>query len=105
MAKKWRIGVDLAKKTVNKTTQLAVRDYTVISGEKRLRSTAYQLKYPRKDVDLYCDILMGKRKSLLGNTCGAIYCSTFHWMRFYPIPRRADAHQTQDWLFATVGFP
>jgi len=105
LAKRWRIGLETARKTIARTTQRAVRDFTTASGTRRLRPYAYQLRYPRLNVEMFVDILPGKQKSLLGNNFCAIYCTPFHWTFVEPIPNKSDVHLTLDALFKRAGFP
>ena len=45
IARRWKCGLDAAKRTLNVTTQLAVRDTTNVSGDKRLSPYANLLRY------------------------------------------------------------
>ena len=105
LAKRWGLGLEEAKKTVEVTTQLAVRDFTHTTGGRRIKPYAYQLKYPRLKVEMYCDTLYGKVKSLLGNKVAMVYCTPFHWTRVDPMAKRAESHSTLDSLFRNVGVP
>ena len=49
----WRCGIETTKRTLECTTQLAVRDTTDVSGDRRLKPYANLLKYPR----LNCNML------------------------------------------------
>ena len=44
LAKRWHIGLETARKTLDRTTQLAVRDFTHTMGGRRLKPIHYQLK-------------------------------------------------------------
>jgi hypothetical protein len=57
------------------------------------------------NVEMYTDILMGRTKSLLGNTVAQVYATPFHWVAVYPMAARSDAHYTLDTLFRRVGVP
>ena len=105
LAKRWNIGIETARKTIEKTTQLAVRDFTNVTGSRRLKPIHHQLKYRRLDVEMYCDILEGRSVSLLGNRYAAVYCTPFHWIAVDPIKEKSDAHKTLDTLFRSVGVP
>ena len=105
LARRWGIGIETARKTLDKTTQLAVRNFTESMGGRRLKPIHYQLKYQRLRCDMYVDVYMGKCKSLRGNTCATVYCTPYHWIRFDPMPERKDAHKTLDSLFQNVGIP
>ena len=105
LAKRWHIGVETARKTIENTTQLAVRDFTNVTGSRRLKPIHEQLKHRRLDVEMYCDILEGKCVSLLGNRYTTVYCTPFHWISVDPMEKKGDAHKTLDNLFRTVGVP
>ena len=105
LAKRWHIGVEKARQTIEKTTQLAVRDFTNTTGGRRLKPIHQQLKYRRLDVEMYCDTLEGRCKSLLGNRYAAVYCTPYHWISVDPIEKKSDAHKTLDSLFRSVGVP
>jgi hypothetical protein len=47
LARRWHIGLDAAQRTINRTTQLGVRDYSHSLGTCRLRHSTQQLKYRR----------------------------------------------------------
>ena len=79
LSRKWRCGLDTAQRIIERTTQLAVRDFTTTSGTRRLKPYAMQLKYPRVQCDMYLDTLIGKCTLLLGNTFMAIYATDFQW--------------------------
>jgi Fe-S-cluster containining protein len=105
LSRRWRCGLETARKTLNKTTQRAVRDFTDSRGMRRLKPTAYQLKYPRIRTELYTDTYYGPCVSLEGNKFCQIYASKYQWCRAFPMRDKKDAHLTQDKLFRTVGLP
>jgi len=73
LSKQWHIGLESARRTVEKTTQRAVRDFIHTTGGRRLKPYAFSLRYPRKDVPMFTDTVFGKVKSLSGNTCAQVY--------------------------------
>ena len=105
LARRWRCSLETAKRTIERTTQRAVRDYTNIIGGIRLRPTHYQLKYPRLRCEVYTDTYFGPCKSLEGNTCCQVYAAKVQWGRAFPMRSKDDAHFTQDKLFRLIGFP
>lgn len=105
LAKRWHIGLETARKTLDKTTQLAVRDFTHTMGGRRLKPIHYQLKYRRLRCEMYVDVYIGKCKSLRGNKYATVYCTPFHWICFDPMESRSDAHKTLDTLFQMTGIP
>ena len=105
LAKRWSIGIETARNTLKRTTQRAIRDFSTVSGTRRLKPFAYQLRYPRLNTEMYCDILVGTCVSLMGNKYAAVYCTPFHWICVDPIEKKSDAHYTLDNLFRRVGVP
>jgi Reverse transcriptase (RNA-dependent DNA polymerase) len=105
LAKRWHIGVETAQKTLAKTTQLAIRDYTHSTGGRRLKPFAYQLRYRRLNVEMYTDTLIGKTKSLQGNQYAQVFATPFHWVAVIPMEKKSQAHYTLDTLFQKVGVP
>lgn len=105
LSKRWNIGLETAKRTLQKTTQRAVRDLVNVSGTRRLKPYAYQLRYPRLNTEMYVDVLIGTCVSLSGNKYAAVYCTPFHWICVDPIEKKSDAHYTLDTLFRRVGVP
>jgi len=104
-AKRWNIGIKTARKTIEKTTQLAVRDFTNVTGSRHLKPIHHQLKCRRLNVEMCCDMLEGRSVSLLGNRHAAVHCTPFHWIAVDPTKEKSDAHKTLDTLFRSVGVP
>jgi hypothetical protein len=75
LAKKWYIGIETARRTIENTTQRAIRDFNTIQGIRRLKHTHYQLKYRHLRSAVYTATLFAKVKSLRQNTCGQIFCT------------------------------
>lgn len=105
LAMRWRCSVEVARRTLETTTQRAVHDFTNIIGGRKLRATQYQLKYPRLSRELYCDVWYGPCKSLEGNTCAVVYAASCQWSRVFPIKKRDEVHLSLDQLFRAIGFP
>jgi len=105
LARQWRCGLETAKKTIERTTQRAVQDFTDVRGMRRLKPTVYQLKYKRLRAELYTDSYYGPCVSLDGNKYCQIYASVHQWCKAFPMKSKSDAHLTQDKLFRSVGFP
>ncbi len=105
LSKNWSIGLEAAKRTVEVTTQMAVRDFSDASGSRRLKPYASLLKWKRLAEDLYTDTMFAKCKSLRGNTCCQMYASPFHWLYARPMKKKSEAHYTLDELFSKFGVP
>ena len=105
LAKRWRIGLETAKNTIDRTTQRAVRNFENTTGSRRLKPYANQLKYRRIDSELYTDTLIGRCKSLLGNKYVQMYATPFHYCLAEPMEAKSDAHKTLDNVWRKVGYP
>ena len=105
LAKTWHIGLEIAKRTVHATTQLAVRDFTNNTGSRRLKPYSWVLKQKRISCDVFTDTMFGKVKSLEGNTCAQIYATKFGFVDVRPIKSKKEAHYTLDSFFQQVGIP
>jgi hypothetical protein len=104
LARRWRMSIECARRTLNKTSQRAVRDWTT-KGSRRFRPVQLQLEYPRIRADVYCDVKFGPCKSLEGNTCLAVYATKYQWARAYPLKKESDVSYTLPKLFRQFGFP
>jgi hypothetical protein len=105
LAKRWGIGLEAAKKTVEVTTQRAVRDLESATGTRRLKPYAAQLRYKRLDTEMFSDIFYGPCRSLEGNKFAVVYATRFHWTHVYPVKSRTEAHYSLDDLFRRHGVP
>ena len=86
--------METARKTMDKTTQLSVKNFTESMGRRRLKPIHCQLKYRRLRCEMFVDVYKAKCKSLRGNRVATVYCTPFHWIRFDPTPEERDAHKT-----------
>lgn len=98
LASKWFIGKEVAKRTILKTTQRGVRDFSSTSGTRRLKHMTYQLMYRHLKSSVCTDTLCAKVKSLDQNSYAQIYATDFHWTKVYPINAKSEAHLTLDQL-------
>ena len=105
LARHWRIGKEAAKRTIEATTQLAVRDFTHTTGGRRLKPSHWVLNHKRLESEVYTDTLIGKCKSLRGNNVAQIYATPFHYVRAFPLKSKKDAHESLDDFFHQVGVP
>jgi hypothetical protein len=103
LSKRWFIGLHAAKRTLERTTQRGVRDFTMSQGTRRLRHSTYQLMYRHLRSSVYTDTMFASVKSLQGNKCAQIFTTWFQWVVAYPIPSKADAHHSLDRLHREYG--
>jgi hypothetical protein len=73
----WGIGIPVAKRTREATTQKGVRTVAYPSVERRWPTGDRPLHYRRLNHQLYQDTLKSRIISLVGNTCSEIYTTDF----------------------------
>ena len=105
LARKWGIGLETAKLTIEHSAQRAVRDYSSSSGTRRLKHSYHQLRYRHLRCTMYTDTLFGPKPSSRKNTCGQLFATDFAWSRFYPLRLERDAHSSLDLLHSHHGVP
>jgi hypothetical protein len=103
LSKRWFIGLNSAKRTLERTTQRGVRDFTKSEGTRRLRHSTYQLMYRHLRLSVYTDTMFVSVQLLCGNKCAQVYTTWFQWVVAYPIPSKADAHFTLNRLHREYG--
>ena len=102
----WRIGLKDAQRTVERTTQLAVRDLTQYSGTKRIQNVHYQLNHRRLNVTMYTDTMYGPCKAWqTGHKFAQVFVTRFGWVWVRPLKSKADAHYALTELHQTFGIP
>ena len=72
LARKWNIGIQTAKDTLQVTEQTGVRT-AIHPMTRRVRVDHLHLHRPRLRGTWFCDTLISKVKSLLGNTCANVF--------------------------------
>ena len=105
LAGRWRIGQETARRTLERTTQLGVRDLTNSTMTRRLKPYTLQLRYPRLNVTMYADILIGRCRSLRNNMYATVFATDFQWSMVDPIQTKGECHLSLDVLHATKGIP
>lgn len=103
LCKRWFIGAETAKRTLERTTQRGVRDFSHTKGTKRLKHTTYQLRYRYIRASVYTDTMFSTVKSIRQNICAQVYVTEFQWTKVYPMRKRSEAHLTLDRLHHDVG--
>ena len=98
-------GVSTARQTIERTAQLAVRDFTNKQRTKRLKHIYHQLKYTRFTCVLYTDTLFGPSPSSQLNTCGELYATDFEWSWVYPMMAERETHNTLGLFHHQHGVP
>ena len=103
LAKRWGIGLETARRTIERTMQMAVRDFHDSGGTRRLKHTYMQLQYCHLNCIMYTDMLFRPRPSSQKNICGQVFSTNFDWCVFYPLKAECDVHLVLDLLHADYG--
>ena len=91
------------RKTLEKTAQLGVQDFSNMTEGRQLKPIHHQLKHRRPDIEMYGDTVEGRYVSLLGNKHAMIYCTPYHQILVDQMQTKGDSHKTLDTLFRLVG--
>ena len=105
LASIWNIGLETAKRTIERTTQRGVRDFTNAKMNCRLKPLSYQLMFEHLRTTMYTDTLFSKIESLQKNTCAQVFCTPLDWTRVFPLKSKAEAHMALDLLHRRHGVP
>jgi hypothetical protein len=60
LAKRWRVSLEVAKRTIENTTQKGVRDFAHMAGTKRLQHLTHQLAYRPINAVCYTDTMFAQ---------------------------------------------
>jgi hypothetical protein len=104
LARKWNIGFQTAKDTIQVTTQCGIRT-AIHPMMKRLQVNHLNLHQQRLRGTWYCNTLLSKVKSKLGNTCANIYTQGKFTPRVIPMTSCKDAGKSLIDFTDDVGIP
>jgi hypothetical protein len=99
----WGIGLSTATQTLCATTQKGVRS-AVLPLSRRLRTDRFWDK-PRLQGKWYTDTVLGREKSITGNTCCQIFTNKNHFIVAYPIDSKAKAGDALSLFIQEYGVP
>ena len=106
LAKRWGIGVGAAKRTIDATTQFAVRSLANPTLTRRFATHDKMLRFRRLPCKMYTDTMKAKIESWFRRSrYGQVYVTDFGWIGFYPMRKKSEAVDTFDTLAHTKGIP
>ena len=90
LAKRWGIGLETARRTIERTTQMAVQDFHDSGGTWRLKHMYMQLQYHHLNCTMSTNTLFGPRPSSQKNIY-VVKCSppTLIGVSFIPLKQNA----------------
>ena len=106
LAKRWGIGIGAARRTIDATTQLAVRNLTNPTLTRRFATNDKILRFRRLPCRMYTDTMKSDTVSWF-RKCqyGQVYVTDFGWIGFYPMRQKSDAPDTLTQLAHEKGVP
>ena len=106
LAKNWSIGLAAATRTVEATTQNALRAVLHPTLSRRFRTNDRQLRYRRLSHDVFTDTLIAKVPSWFRrNKYAQVFATKFGWTRIYPMKKKSDAHDGLSKMAQRDGVP
>ncbi len=107
LAKQWGIRVETATRTLNATTQLAIRQ-AIHPIQGRFRTEVMQLRYPRlggRHGRFYTDTFFAKTPSLGGAKMAQVYMNDVNFTKIVPMKTKAEAPDTLVQFMQDIGIP
>jgi hypothetical protein len=101
------VGLDTATRTLNATTQLAIRN-SIHPIHKRFRTEVAQLRYPRLGGlhrKFHTDTFFASQPSLSRCTMGQMYINDIDFTKFYPKKIKSEAPDTLISFMQDIGIP
>ena len=103
LAKRWNIGFESAKQTLNVTTQRGIRQ-AVHPMTRRYRTDLLQNKYKRLNQTWYTDTMFLTHKSIKNETCSQVFTNTsMIWA--YPMRSKSQAGEALNAFKQDIGVP
>jgi hypothetical protein len=107
LAKQWGIGLETATRTLNATTQLAIRQ-AIHPIQRRFRTEVMQLRYPRlggRHGRFYTDTFFAKTPSLGGAKMAQVYTNDVNFTKIVPMKAKSEAPDTLVQFMQDIGIP
>ena len=106
LARNWNIGLSAAERTVDATTQHAVRTTLHPTLSRRFATNDRRLRYRRLPHTMFTDTLEAKVQSWWRkNKHAQVFCTPFGWVRCYPMSNKSDAHEGFSLMAQRDGVP
>jgi hypothetical protein len=106
LAKRWKIGLDAAKRTLRATTHSTVRTTLHPTLSRRFRTNDQQMRYRRISHEVYTDTMKANTVSWFRqNKYAQVFCTKFGWTRVYPMRTKAEAHEGLSLMLQRDGAP
>jgi hypothetical protein len=104
LTKRWGIGLEASKSTLQATTQAGIRN-VFAPGERKLRFRTDHLKYPHLKTTMYTDTMFARVPAIGGKKASQVYTNGSGYDFFFPIEKREKAITTIQTLVENIGAP
>ena len=104
LAQKWKIGLNMEKKTIKVTTQLGVR-LALGALKRHNRSDMIQNHLRRLNTKFYTETLFAKLKSIIGNNVAQVYTYGQGFVHVNPRTSKSLDRLKLDNLTENIGIP
>jgi len=107
LATKWNIGLETAQRTIQATTQLAIRQ-AIHPLQRRFYTEIMQLHYPRlggHHGKFHTDTFFARTASLTNCTMAQVYTNDVDFSKIFPIKAKGDVPDTLIVFMQDVGIP
>ena len=104
----WNISHDIAKQTVQNTTQLCQRNVYDVTMHRRYNTNDQMLRYRDLKIPLYSDTMFALKrvgKSVKNFTCTQVFASEFLWVRVQNLYFEIDSSKAFKSFFKDIGVP
>jgi transposase len=105
LAKNFGVSTDIAKRTLQVTTQRGIRRVMHPSVERRFPTNDRSLRYKRLGTTMFTDTLYSNVVSTRKNKCAQIFVTAQGWARTHPIKTESESHEALSLLFQRDGVP
>ena len=93
LASHWGIGKEIARHTLDVTTQLGLRTI-LYPAQRHFRTAVPHLQYPQLKGNYYADTLFMNKTSLQGFTCAYVIGNGLGFTKFWPMVSKADSYES-----------
>ena len=100
LATHWNIGLEIANKIIEVTTQRGIQTVANPILSRRFCANDRKLRYWRLNTNIFTNTLFYSLKFKQGNTCALIYCNGLNWTRIHPMESKSEAHHSLYTVFA-----
>jgi hypothetical protein len=104
LAKRWGIGLEASKSTLQATTQAGIRN-VFAPGKRKLRFRTDHLKYPHLKTTMYTDTMFARVPAIGGKKASQVYTNGSGNDFFFPVEKREKAITTIQTLVEGIGAP